>query len=75
LKHISSYNVLDLLLFSILHNHESCGADGLLGNAHDAADVAGVLAHLVVDEEEGFPNRLLLSRKLFVPLQQQIIKR
>ena len=27
--------------------------DGLLGDAHDAADVVGFLAHLVEDEEEG----------------------
>ena len=29
-----------------------CGADGLLGDAHDAADVLVFQAHLVEDEEE-----------------------
>jgi len=42
----------DYLLPHILHNPISCGADGLLGDAHDAADVAGFQAHLVEDEEE-----------------------
>ena len=32
---------------------KNCGADGLLGDAHDAADVAVLKAHLVEDEEEG----------------------
>ena len=41
------------LLLPILHNPVSCGADGLLGDAHDAADVLVVHAHLVEDEEEG----------------------
>ena len=36
----------------ILHNPVSCGADGLLGDAHDAADVRVFQAHLVEDEEE-----------------------
>ena len=38
------------LLPPILLDPVSCGADGLLGDAHDAA---GVQAHLVEDEEEG----------------------
>ena len=42
-----------MLLLPILHNPVSCGADGLLGDAHDAADVAVFHAHLVEDEEEG----------------------
>ena len=42
-----------MLLLPILHNPVSCGADGLLGDAHDAADVLVVHAHLVEDEEEG----------------------
>ena len=29
------------------------GADGLLGDAHDAAGVADFLTHLIEDEEEG----------------------
>ena len=41
------------LLLPILHNPVSCGADGLLGDAHDAADVAVFQAHLVEDEEGG----------------------
>ena len=32
-------------------NPISCGADGLLGDAHDAADVAVFQSHLVEDEE------------------------
>ena len=35
------------LIFHILHNPVSCGADGLLGDAHDAADAAVFQAHLV----------------------------
>jgi len=31
------------LLPPILHNPVSCGADGLLGDAHDAADLASLL--------------------------------
>jgi len=38
------------LLLHILQDPVSCGADGLLGDAHDAADVAVVQAHLVEDE-------------------------
>lgn len=41
------------LLPPILHNSVSCGANGLLGDAHDAADVAVFHAHLIEDEEEG----------------------
>ena len=44
---------LNHLFLPILHNPVSCGADGLLGDAHDAADVAVVQAHLVEDEEGG----------------------
>ena len=44
---------LFMLLFHILHKPVSCRADDLLGDAHDAADVVGFLAHLVEDEEEG----------------------
>ena len=40
------------LLLHLLLNPVSCGADGLLGNAHDAADVAVLKAHLVEDEEK-----------------------
>ena len=36
-----------------MHNPVPCGADGLLGDAHDAAYVAVVQAHLVENEEEG----------------------
>ena len=45
--------ILLKLLLHILHNPVSCRADDLLGDAHDAADVVGFLAHLVEDEEEG----------------------
>ena len=41
------------LLPPILLNPVPCGADGLLGDAHDAADVAVFQAHLVENEEEG----------------------
>ena len=41
------------LLPPILHNPVSCGANGLLGDAHDAADVAVFQSHLIEDEEEG----------------------
>ena len=46
------------LLLHILHNPVSCGADGLLGDAHDAADVAVVQTHLVEDEEESIVGGL-----------------
>ena len=36
-----------MLLFPILYNPVSCGADGLLGDAHNVADVAAFQAHLV----------------------------
>ena len=50
----SHYIIWKFLLFlHILLNPVSCGADGLLGDAHDAADVAVFHAHLVEDEEEG----------------------
>ena len=42
-----------MLLLPILHNPVSCGANGLLGDAHDAADVLVFQAHLVENEEEG----------------------
>lgn len=41
------------LLPPILLNPISCGADGLLRDAHDAAHVAVFQAHFVEDEEEG----------------------
>ena len=41
------------LLLPSLHNPVPCGADGLLGDAHDAAHVLGFHAHFVEDEEEG----------------------
>ena len=40
-------------LLCILLNPVSCGADGLLGDAHDAAHVLVFHAHFVEDEEEG----------------------
>ena len=51
--HTSYYSNLASLLLHILQNPVSCGADGLLGDAHDAADVAVFQTHLVEDEEEG----------------------
>ena len=41
------------IISPILLNPVSCGADGLLGDAHYAADVAVFKAHLVEDEEKG----------------------
>ena len=41
-----------LLFLHILQNSVSCGADGLLVDAHDAADVAVFKAHLVEVEED-----------------------
>ena len=35
------------LIFHLLLNPVSCGADGLLGDAHDAADILVFQAHLV----------------------------
>ena len=40
------------LIFHILHNPVSCGADGLLGDAHDTADVLIFQAHFIENEEE-----------------------
>ena len=40
------------LLPPILHNPVSCGADGLLRDAHDAAHGLVVHAHLVEDDED-----------------------
>ena len=41
------------LLLHILLDSISCGADGLLDEAHDTTDVAVFHAHLVENEEEG----------------------
>ena len=46
------------LLPPILQNSVPCGADGFLGDAHDAADVLVFQAHLVEDEEEGIMGGL-----------------
>ena len=43
----SYYRTLASLLLHILQDLVSCGADGLLSDAHDAADVAVFHAHLV----------------------------
>ena len=51
---LDSLNVLDSLILHILQDSVSCGADCFLGDACDATDVAGVLAHLVEDREDGF---------------------
>ena len=40
------------LLSPILQNPVPCGADGLLGDAHDVAHALVVHAHFVEDEEE-----------------------
>ena len=41
-----------------MHNPVPCGADGLLGDAHDAAHVLVVHAHFGEDEEEGIMGSL-----------------
>lgn len=41
-----------ILLSSILHNPVPCGADGLLGDAHDSAHGLVVHAHFIEDEKE-----------------------
>ena len=48
-----SFGILTSLFLHILQDPVSCGADGLLGDAHDATDVAVFQAKLVEDEEEG----------------------
>ena len=50
--HTSYYSNLASLLLPILQDPVSCGADGLLGDAHDAADVLVFHAHLVENEED-----------------------
>ena len=55
---VSSCSIIATLLLYILHNPISCGVDGLLGDAHDAADVLVFHAHLVEDEEEGIMGGL-----------------
>ena len=40
-------------LLCILHNPVPCGADGLLGDAHDVVHVLIFHAHFVEDEGEG----------------------
>jgi hypothetical protein len=44
-------------------NPVPCGADGLLGDAHDATHGLIVHAHFVEDEEGGVENNLLIIRK------------
>ena len=44
-------------------NPVSCGADGLLGDAHDAAHGLVVHTHLIEDEEEGVKGHLLGGTK------------
>ena len=46
-------DILEPQLPTILHNLVPCGADGLLGDAHDATHGLIVHAHFVEDEEEG----------------------
>ena len=47
------------LLLHILLNPVPCGADGLLGDAHDAVDGLIVHTHFVEDEEEGVTSPFL----------------
>ena len=50
---VSSCSIIATLLLYILQNPVPCGADGLLGDAHDTTDVAVFQAHLEEDEKEG----------------------
>ena len=59
-----------MLLLPILHNPVSCGADGLLSDAHDAVYVAVFHAHFVEDEEENL-SLVVKSQKDFIPLHPQ----
>ena len=59
-----------MLLPTILLNPVPCGADGLLGDAHDAADVLVFHAHLVENEEENL-SLVVKSQKDFIPLHPQ----
>ena len=59
------------LLPPILHNPVSCGANGLLGDAHDAVDVAVVYAHLVEAEED----RIALQRHTLLAENATLSKR
>ena len=58
------------LLPPILHNPVSCGADGLLGDAHDAAHVLVAHTHFIEDEEENL-SLVVKSQKDFIPLHPQ----
>ena len=51
--HTSYYSNLASLLLPILQDPVSCGADGFLGDAHDATHGLVVQAHLVEDKEGG----------------------
>ena len=52
------------LLFPVLHNPVPCRADGLLGDAHDAADGLVVHTHFV-DDEEGVCTTLTFGRRYY----------
>jgi len=53
------------LLLHILQDPVSCGVDGLLGDAHDALDVAVILANLVEAEKESFSQLSAFVSKTF----------
>jgi len=52
LFHLFFISFISLFLHTLLDS-VSCGTDGLLGDAHDAANVAVFQAHLEEDEKEG----------------------
>ena len=60
-----------MLLLPILHYPVSCGADGLLGDTHEAAPNLHV--HFVEDEEENL-SLAVESKKDFIPFHPQIYK-
>ena len=52
LYHFCFLPIIIFILLPILLNPVPCGADGLLGDAHDAADGLIVHAHFIEDEKE-----------------------
>ena len=51
-------------------NPVPCGADGLLGDAHDATHGLIIHAHFVENEEENL-SLVVKSQKDFIPLHPQ----
>ena len=62
------------LLPPILQNSVPCGADGLLGDAHDAAHGPVVHSHFIEEMEEKL-SLAFKSQKDFIPLPPKSIGR